>query len=80
MSCSWRFNTSVSSDATKQGIIWAVGRPQGKDNAVRLFAFDANSGAQLTEQTAGLWPHAGDANIVPVVTNGKVYVASYKQL
>jgi hypothetical protein len=66
------FNTSVSSDATKNGIIWAVGRPQGKDNAVRLFAFDANSGAQLTEQTAGLWPHAGDANIVPAVANGKV--------
>jgi hypothetical protein len=75
------FNTSVSSDGTRHGIIWAVGRPQGRHKAIRLFAFDANSGAQLTEQTAGIWAHVGgDANIVPVVANGKVYVASYKQL
>jgi hypothetical protein len=33
------------------GIIWAVGRP----DAVRLYAFDANSGAQLTERKAGIW-------------------------
>jgi hypothetical protein len=76
------FNTSVSSDGSKHGVIWAVGRPRNRtNNAVRLFAFDANTGTQLTEQTAGNWVHVGgDANIVPVVASGKVLVASYKQL
>ena len=76
------FNTSVSSDGNNRGIIWAVGRPPGpKQRAVRLFAFDANSAAQLTEQDAGTWAHVGgDANIVPVVAHGKVFIASYKQL
>lgn len=75
------FNTSVSSDGTKYGIIWAVGRPTPTDNSVRLFAFEADTAAPLTKQTAGNWVHVGgDANIVPVVANGNVFVASYKQL
>jgi hypothetical protein len=35
----------------------------------------------LFQGTAGTWPNTGgNANIVPVVVNGKVYVASNKQL
>jgi len=35
----------------------------------------------LFQGAAGTWPYTGgNANIVPVVANGKVYVASYKEL
>jgi hypothetical protein len=67
-------------------IIWAVGRPTGSGQnptAVTLYAFDARpSGSsptfkQLFSATAGSWPNTGgDANLVPVVFDGKVYVAS----
>jgi hypothetical protein len=67
-------------------IIWAVGRPTGASKnptAVTLYAFDARpSGSpatfkQLFSATAGSWPNTGgNANIVPVVFDGKVYVAS----
>ena len=67
-------------------IIWAVGRPTGAGQhptAVTLYAFDARpSGSpptfkQLFSATAGSWPNTGgNANIVPVVFDGKVYVAS----
>jgi hypothetical protein len=82
------FFTSVSSNGTTAGsaIIWAVGRPTGagaNPTAVNLFAFAAtpSSGSatlnQLFSAPAGSWPHTGgNANIVPVVANGKVYVAS----
>jgi len=37
--------------------------------------------AILFSATAGSWPNiGGNYNQVPVVANGKVYVASYKQL
>lgn len=81
------FFTAVSSDGTKPGtaIIWAVGRPgadPGDPTAVHLHAFDpvANSDKSLNElfsTTAGHWPNTGgNSNIVPVVANGRVYVAS----
>ncbi len=82
------FFTSVSSNGTDAGsaIIWAVGRPTGDGadpTAVTLFAFAAtpSSGSttltQLFSALAGSWPNTGgDANIVPVVANGKVFVAS----
>jgi hypothetical protein len=82
------FFTSVSSNGTNAGsaIIWAVGRPTGEGanpTAVTLFAFGATppSGStalrQLYSAPAGSWPNTGgDANIVPVVANGKVFVAS----
>jgi hypothetical protein len=36
---------------------------------------------QLFRGAAGAWPNTGgNANLVPVVANGKVYVASYKEL
>ena len=67
-------------------IIWAVRRPTGAGNnptAVTLYAFDARpSGSpttfkQLFSAAAGSWPNTGgNANIVPVVFDGKVYVAS----
>ena len=67
-------------------IIWAVGRPTGTGadpTAVNLYAFAAtpSSGsttlAQLFSAKAGSWPNTGgNANIVPVVANGKVFVAS----
>ena len=36
---------------------------------------------QLFKGTAGVWPSFfGNSNLVPVVANGKVFVASYMQL
>jgi hypothetical protein len=82
------FFTSISSDGRKGAVIWAVSRPNGASPAnVSLDAFKAELGggsttlATLFQSTAGTWPNlGGNANIVPVVANGKVYVASYKQL
>jgi hypothetical protein len=82
------FFTSISSDESHDSIIWAVSRPDNPSPAtVSLFAFEAlPSGGGSTLNTlfqgdAGTWPNVGgNANIVPVVANGKVYVASYKQL
>ncbi len=81
------FFTTVSSNGTKPGsaIIWAVGRPTGagaNPAAITLYAFAgaANSDKSLTQlysAVAGAWPSStGNANIVPVVSDGKVYVAS----
>jgi hypothetical protein len=80
--------TTVSSNGTNAGtaIIWATGRPISATNpAVQLYAFAATpSSGQLTLQyssLAGQWPDASrNANIVPVVANGRVYVASNQQL
>ncbi|HLZ99759.1 MAG TPA: hypothetical protein VKP66_17615, partial [Steroidobacteraceae bacterium] len=76
------FFTSISSNGTAAGsaVIWAVNRPFDATQAVTLFAFDATTGAQLFSGTAGTWPISANANIVPTVANGKVYVASYKVL
>jgi hypothetical protein len=67
-------------------IIWAVGRPTGagtNPTAITLYAFDARpSGSpptfkKLFSASAGSWPNTGgNANTVPVVFDGKVYVAS----
>lgn len=75
--------TSISSNGTlaDTAIIWTVRRPVDPiARDVTLYAFDASRGTTLFTQTAGTWPHRGNANIVPVPVNGKVYVASYKQL
>ena len=82
------FFTAVSSNGTvaNSQIIWAVSRPVTvSPGTVTLYAFDPStiqSGqmAQLYSGAAGTWPSAGNANIVPLVANGRVYVASYKQL
>ena len=76
------FFTTVSSNGTKSGsvVIWAVGRPADSTNDLRLYAF-AEHGNQLFSAVPGTWPNlGGNANVVPVVANGKVYVASYKAL
>ena len=72
------FFTSISSNGTTAGsaVIWAVNRPVAGSPNINLLAFDASSGAQLFSATAGTWPQPGNANIVPTVANGNVYVAS----
>jgi hypothetical protein len=77
------FFTSVSSNNTGPNssvIIWAVGRPTDSTNSITLYAFGATpkNGALplLGKYPAGTWTDDGNANIVPVVANGKVFVAS----
>jgi hypothetical protein len=78
------FLTVVSSRGTAAGsaIVWAVARPTQYSPAdVLLYAIDPTNGNQLYAGVAGTWPNVyGNANIMPVVANGKVYVASYAQL
>jgi hypothetical protein len=77
------FFTTVSSNGTQAGtaVIWAVSRPTDQNPAnIRLYAFDPTNGSQIFSAIAGTWPAPGNANIVPVVANGQVYVASTNQL
>jgi hypothetical protein len=78
------FFTSVSSNGRLAGttIVWAVSRPTNISPAnVSLYAFDASNGTQIFTSPAGTWPSGNsNANIVPVVANGEVFVASFKQL
>jgi hypothetical protein len=78
------FFTAVSSNGTAAGsaVIWAVGHPVDNNPAnVKLYAFKADDGSTLFQGVAGTWPNTGgNANIVPVVANGKVYVASFQSL
>ena len=83
------FFTSVSSDAeaAHSQVIWALSRPSRQNpKAVELYAFDPSTISQGVSKTlfsaaAGNWPNGdGNANLVPMVTNGHVYVASYKEL
>jgi len=86
--------SSTGTGSAMNAIVWAVGRPTTSPPApayVTLYAYDPKAGAAATAQgkpttwlfshNAGTWPNTGgNANIVPVVANGRVYVASYKQL
>ncbi len=81
------FLTSVSSEDEQHPIIWAVSRPDNSSPAdISLFAFKGEPSGGGTLDTlfqgpAGNWPNTGgNSNLVPVVVNGKVYVASFKQL
>jgi outer membrane protein assembly factor BamB len=81
------FFTTISSNGTAGPIIWGLSRPPNtsKLSPVYLFAFDPESGGstmkQLFKGNAGAWPNVGgDANLVPVVANGQVFVASNQQL
>jgi len=81
------FFTSVSSDGDDDPIIWAVSRPENPSPAtVTLYALrgkpsSGNTLDTLFQGAAGTWPNVGgNANIVPVVANGRVYVASNKEL
>jgi hypothetical protein len=81
------FFTSVSSNGTASPIIWALARPpnNSKKDPIYLSAFDPEAGTgamtHIYHTIAGTWPNlTGNANLVPVVANGEVFVASYKQL
>jgi hypothetical protein len=80
------FFTSVSSNGNASPIIWALSRPVSHNPAnILLYAFNPDSGSStittLFRGVAGSWPNqGGDSNQVPIVANGKVYVASNKQL
>ena len=83
------FFTSVSSNGPDDAIIWAVSRADSSTSPpqVLLYAFKAklpSGGSTLTQlfvHPAGTWINTGgNANIVPVVANGRVYVASNARL
>lgn len=78
------FFDSVSSNGTQAGtaVVWAVGRPTDNDPAdVDLYAVNPDNGQLLFSEVAGQWPNTnGDSNIVPLVANGFVYVASNQML
>ncbi len=82
------FFTTISSAGSQSGaIIWAVARPQYVPGSITLMAFKSEPQGPsstletLYQATAGYWAATqANANIVPVVANGKVYVASYEQL
>ena len=84
--------TSISSYAGNPAIIWTVTRAgpavdQNGNHPLYLYAFSENlTGGKLTQifkSQAGIWRQVdmgGNPNIVPVVANGKVYVASDMEL
>lgn len=80
------FFTTISSKGNTHPIIWALSHPVSSSNStINLFAFNPDAGGskmkQLFEGPAGSWPNTGgNSNLIPVVANGKVYVASNKQL
>jgi len=80
------FFTSVSSNGTKAPIIWALSHPTGVgSDPINLYAFDPSSGKTtmktLFSAQAGYWPNInGNSNLVPVVANGRVFVASNQTL
>jgi len=80
------FFTSVSSDGNKGAVIWAVSRPYtAQYYKLYLHGYDPDSGTtpmkQVFRARAGIWPNVGgNSNLVPVVANGKVFVASYREL
>jgi hypothetical protein len=81
------FLTSVSSNGltANSAVIWAVARPEGADNHVTLLAFDGTPSGQTLPQlwsgVAGFWPNIdGNANLVPTLVDGHVFVPSNKQV
>ena len=79
------FFTVISSNGAESGtgVIWALARPS-TTAVITLYAFDAVPVAGtyklLFSSPAGAWPYDHDADVVPVVANGKVYVASTRAL
>lgn len=80
------FFTSVSSNGTASPIIWALARPTTqKPPSMLLYAFNPETGKKLMGElfrtVGGSWPNqGGDSNQVPMIANGMVYVASFKEL
>ncbi len=80
------FFTSVSSNGNQGAVIWAVSRPLSSQYyKLYLHAYDPESHGtpmkQIFRARTGIWPNVGgNSNLVPVVANGKVFVASYREL
>jgi len=81
------FFTSISSNGTSNAIIWALSRATNlTGNPIFLYAFNPDAVTkdtmqQLVRMKAGTWPNTGaNSNLVPVVANGEVFVATNKQL
>jgi hypothetical protein len=81
------FFTSISSNGTASPIIWALSRPtNASGHPLFLYAFDPENVtngvmALIRKVQAGFWPNTGgNSNLVPVVANGEIFVASNKQL
>lgn len=78
------FFTSVSSNGNDEStaVIWAASRPDNSpQHDVRLYAFEGSKGRPLRNVFAGTWPNTGaNANLVPTVANGRVFLATYKFL
>jgi outer membrane protein assembly factor BamB len=74
--------TVVSSNNHKDAVIWAAGKPVDFDSGIfKLYAFDAATGKTLFRGDAGSWPFPeNNATVMPIVANGRVFVASYKTL
>jgi hypothetical protein len=67
--------------AADTAIVWAVARPETKTGLLVLYAFDASNAHLLLAMKAGNWPETNyNANVVPVVANGQVYVAGGSHL
>jgi hypothetical protein len=80
------FFTTISSNGTSNPIIWALSRPTSPSQSqISLFAFNPHAGGillkELFRSPAGHWSnYRGNSNVVPVVANGQVYVATNKSL
>ena len=78
------FFTTISSNGKRDSIIWALSHPQNTTGSpLTLYAFGLKTTGieTLFNGTAGAWPNlGGNSNLVPVVANGQVFVASNKQL
>lgn len=81
------FFTTISSNGEVNPIVWALSRSVTTDPSfpIYLYAFNPRSGGstmvQLFQAVAGTWPSRNaDANLLPVVANGHVFVATYKEL
>lgn len=82
------FFTSISSNGNSNAIIWALSHPPNSSSTypIGLYAFNPDSlngstMAVLFKAEGGNWPNVtGNSNLVPIVANGEVFVASNKQL
>jgi hypothetical protein len=79
------FFTSISSNGSSNTIVWALSHPNSStEPRISLYAFNPDSGSTMTQLfkgPAGDWPNFnGNSNLVPVVANGEVFVASNRQL
>ncbi len=80
------FFTSISSNGRYHPIVWALSRPTNDSgNPIYLYAFNPDVATttmkELFSAPAGFWQNMkGNSNMVPVVANGQVFVASNKTL